>query len=136
MKSGLLLAKTRESRRGSTYICRGVILHYFALQHIPTSGIDLISVVTPRMLKRNAMLLYKTLRAVKRTFIGASKEVVVELSPMADEHQFLVGLKDEKIPKKTPEKQGKRRFFVAVPMILSKSFTEYDDTFYVDYSTS
>lgn len=40
-----------ESKSKAVYITGcALILYYFALDHIPTSGIDLISLVRPRML--------------------------------------------------------------------------------------
>lgn len=32
-----------------------LILHYFVIEHIPASGVNLISVLSPIMLKRDAM---------------------------------------------------------------------------------
>lgn len=56
-----------------------MILHYFALEHIPASGVDLVSAVSPRMLKWEATPQYKTLRATQKAFSSASKVVIVEL---------------------------------------------------------
>lgn len=100
------IGKDEEESRGKYVYMQGctLILHYFALEHILAPEIDLISVVTPRMLKCDAMPLYKTLRAAQKEF-GASKEVIGELRPMTDEHHHLIGLKDEET--KTLEKQSK-----------------------------
>lgn len=62
-----------------------LILHYVALEHIPASGVDLVSVVSLRMLKWEAMISYKTLRAAQKVFSGAAKEVIVVLHSSADE---------------------------------------------------
>lgn len=45
-----------------------------------------------------------------RTFSRATKQVIVELIPMADEYQLLACLKEESVvsPKKTPEKGGSK----------------------------
>lgn len=50
-----------------------MILHYFALEHIPTSRIDLIGVVTPRVLKWDTIIQYKTLRAVQQELMGLQR---------------------------------------------------------------
>lgn len=87
------------------------------------------------MLKLDAKPLYKTLEASDEAFFGASKKVIVELRPTADEHHLLIWLKDERDPKRTLEKLSKKKVVKAVSIIFSRSLSEYDDVFYVDYFT-
>lgn len=70
-----------------------MIRHCFVVEYIYASGI--ISIITPRMLKWDAMPLNKTMRAAQQAFFGASKEVIQELRPMSEEDHLLIGLKDK-----------------------------------------
>lgn len=102
------------------------VLHYFALKHITVSGINLTSVVSPRMFKRDSMLQYKTLRVAQRALSRVAKEVIAELRPATYEHHLLFGLKDKETPKKAPEKQSKKKKKVVdeVPINLSLEFND------------
>lgn len=58
-----------ESRGEYMYMQGGaLIFHYFGLEHISAYDIDLISVVTPRVLKWDAMPLEKTLKVAQSSF--------------------------------------------------------------------
>lgn len=53
---------------------------------------------------------------------------------MTTEHHLLIGLKDEETLKPL-ENQGKKKVVEQVPISMSQSSSEFDDAFYVDYST-
>lgn len=112
-----------------------LILQYFALEHIPASGVDLVSVMSSRMLKWEIMPQYKTLKAVQKEFLGASNEVIAELRPLINERHLLIWLKDEGTPKETTVEAAKEKVVEAEPMALSESSSEYDDVFYVSFFT-
>lgn len=58
------------------------------------SGTDLISLLSP---------------VTQQAFSEASKQVVVDLRSMTNEHHLLVGVKDEMTSKKTPEKRSMKK---------------------------
>lgn len=98
------------------------------------SGIDLLSVVSPRILKWETIPQYKTLKAAQKVFFGASKEVIVELRSTANERHLLIGLKDKGTPKKTTVEATKERVVKAEPMALNESSSEYVEVFHVSFS--
>lgn len=65
MKIRASIGKDDGESKGKAVYMQGcaLILRYFVFEHIPVSRIDLITVITLRMLKWDAMPLYKTLRA-------------------------------------------------------------------------
>lgn len=71
-------------------IC-ALIDHFFPIEHIPPSGMDLIVDVNPRMLRCAAMPQYKSLIPVQGAFFGAAKQVIVDLiSTMEKDHLLVV----------------------------------------------
>lgn len=79
----------------------------------------MISVVSLRMLKWDAIQGYKTMRATQKTFFGASKDVIIELRPMDEERHHLMGLKDERTSKNTPEMASKKKVVEPFTITLS-----------------
>lgn len=79
----------------------------FVLRTSPISGTDLISIVSPNMLKWDAVSQNKSLRTVQRALSRTAKQVIVQLIMSKDGYHLLVSLKDEMVsPKKTPKKEG------------------------------
>lgn len=59
-----------------------LILHHLVIWHIPTSWTDLLGIVSPSILKWDAIFQHK--RSVQGASFGA-KQVIVELIPTAEE---------------------------------------------------
>lgn len=51
------------------------------------------------------------MKSAQWVFTRATKQAIVQLIPIMDEHHLLVGLKDDKVtsPKKTPEKRAMKK---------------------------
>lgn len=83
-------------------------LTFFVIKHIPSCGIDLISVVSLRMLKWEAITQQKGLSNVHAQFSGTSKQVVVDLELSKDEENLIVGLEKKKEERVKPTDLLKR----------------------------
>lgn len=71
----------------------------------------------------------------KGTVRGAN-EVTAELRPTADEHNLLIGLKDEETLKRLWRSKVRKKVVEEVPISSNDSSSEFNDLFYVEYSTS
>lgn len=128
------MRQERESK-GKLVFMQGcaLILYYFVVEHIPASEIDLVSVVSPRMLKWETIPQYKTLRAVQKVFFGASKKVIVELRPTTNERHLLIGLNGKGTTKKITVEATKEKVVEGEPMALSESSSEYVNVFFCQF---
>lgn len=58
---------------------------------------DLISVISLRMLKRNAITQSKSLGTMQMVFAGTAKQVIVDLELTVDQDHLLDGLEEKKV---------------------------------------
>lgn len=109
-KENLKAMKSLEGESKGNVYTEGcpLLLHYFALEHIPDCGKDLVSVVSPRMLKWAPIPQFKALKFTQEAFSGATNQMIIEVSPTLDNKYLLVGLTEDKAvtPKKTLLKKG------------------------------
>lgn len=96
------------SKRMAIYLGGAMLVFYYSiLEHILNCGTNLISVVSPNMLKWVVIPRVNNLKIRWKSISGATKQVIIKLVPMTKEKDLLVGSQDNKVmtPKKTPEKR-------------------------------
>lgn len=108
-----------------------LLLHYLSW----SNTLDLISIVSPTILKWAPIPQFKSLKSVQRVFSGAAKQVIIELTPIINEKHLLVGLVGDKVValKKRPKKRPSRAVEEVDKGENTKWSFKFDDVFDVDF---
>lgn len=77
------------------------------------------------------------MKSAQGAIAGATKEVIIELIPITDDHHLLIRLKDDKVvsPKKTTEKRASKKAVKEVGAGEKNDLSSrFDDVFDVNFS--